>query len=236
MSTEWFLKHAQFLKQHYQVVSLSDAIAMLKAGRVSRPTVVLTFDDGYADNFVNLRAITERLRLPAVLFVSTEHVATGRELDHDVSRNQRNFKPLTWEQVRFLSRCGFEIGSHTRTHFDCGSNDHQKLTGEIVGSKEDLEAQLGGPVKYFSFPWGHKSNMSPSAIRIASATYPHIFSAYGGLNFPERGGTFRHLLRPSHPNDLWELEMALQSILDLQFNDSEDFVSEAIREPAVAKA
>ena len=212
--TEEFWKHARFLRRHYDVVSLTEAIEMLRSGRVSRPTIVLTFDDGYRDNFVNLRAITERLQLPAVLFISTEHISNGKEFEHDVKRNQRGFLPLSWEQVIYLSKYGYEFGSHTRTHFDCGSTDLERLKYEISGSKQDLEARLGFEPQFFSFPWGRPENMSADAVKLAEATFTHYFSAHDGANFPARSGEFRHLLRPAHGNDLWELELTLQSILD----------------------
>src|SRR5262249_4454967 len=46
--TEDFWRQVRFLQRHYRIVSLSEADRMLRSGRVSAPTVVLTFDDGYA--------------------------------------------------------------------------------------------------------------------------------------------------------------------------------------------
>lgn len=212
--TDLFLRQARFLKEHYRVASLGEAIAMLKAGRVEAPTVVLTLDDGYRDNFINLRAVTESIGIPATLFVCTGNVSLQKEFNHDLERGVRGFWPLTWEQIEDLSHSGFEIGSHTRSHFDCGSRDIQALRTEIVDSKTDLERRLGSSVRFFAFPWGQPANMSKEAIQLAKQTYPHYCSAFGGVNFPSRDGQFRHIRRISHPNDIWELELALQSILD----------------------
>jgi peptidoglycan/xylan/chitin deacetylase (PgdA/CDA1 family) len=214
MSTEWFLKHANFLKRHYRIVSLSESLRLLRSGKVTAPTAVLTFDDGYRDNFINLRAVTERLDLPAMLFVSTEHISTGRLFQHDVIRNQLDFLPLTWDQIRFLHKSGFEIGGHTRIHFDCGSTDAKALEHEIVGCKTDLEMELKEPARFFSFPWGNRKNMSEVAVQIATGAFEHVFSAYGGANFPHAGKDFGEILRPAHANSLWELELTMQSILE----------------------
>lgn len=214
MSTDNFVKHVRFLQRHYNVVSLSDAIAMLEANRVTAPTVVVTFDDGYQENFLTLRAVRERVDVPITLFVSTEHVAKGTPFGHDVANGYEGFTPLTWAQLAQLRREGFEIGSHTRTHFDCGSTDPVALRGEIVGSKEDLEAELGGPVTLFAFPFGQPENISPEAMRLAMDTYPHVLSAYGGSNFATARA--RHLRRWPYRNDLWEMELLLQSLLELE--------------------
>jgi peptidoglycan/xylan/chitin deacetylase (PgdA/CDA1 family) len=213
--SELFLRQVEFLRKHYRIVSLSEAIEMLKAGKVEAPSVVLTFDDGYRENFVNLRAITDRFGVPATLFVCTNHLTKGTEFQHDLKKGQRGFWPFTWRQVEYLSRNGFAIGSHTRTHLDCGSQDLEALENEIVGSKVDLEQHLPGRVEFFSFPWGHPVNMSPPAVALAKITYAHSVSGFGGANFPSSGTDFSLLRRVSHPNDLWELELALQSVLDL---------------------
>jgi peptidoglycan/xylan/chitin deacetylase (PgdA/CDA1 family) len=213
ISTEHFLKHVRFLRRHYDVVSLAEAIDRLRTNRVTAPTVVLTVDDGYADNFLTLRAIREHVDVPITLFVSTEHVSKGSEFAHDVGSGCHGFAPLTWAQVAQLHREGFEIGSHTRSHFDCGSTDPVALHDEIVGSKHDLETELGERPTLFAFPFGFPENISRDAMRLAAETYECVLSAYGGANVPSRG--VRHLRRWPHRNDLWETELQLQSLLEL---------------------
>ena len=212
--TEAFLKQVEFLRKYYKIVSLSEAIEMLTNNNVKTPTVVLTFDDGYKDNFINLRAVTEQTGIRPTLFICNENVTAQQEFQHDLERGRRGFLPLTWDQIASLSQHGFEIGSHTRSHFDCGSTDPAALQAEIVGSKADLERRLGLAVRFFSFPWGHPQNMSPRAVELAKATYPYVFSAYGGTNFPSPKEKLWHLKRCSQPKNLWELALALQSLLD----------------------
>ena len=204
----------EFLRNYYQIVSLSEAIEMLRTNSVRRPTVVLTVDDGYGENFLTLRAIRERLSVPMTLFVSTEILNRQGQFPHDVRHGNEGWQPLSWDQLRQLQREGFEIGSHTRTHFDCGSTDVNVLYDEIAGSKYDLQRQLGIPIELFSFPFGLPANISAEAMKIALETYPYVFSAYGGSNFASMDGEVRHFKRWAHPNDIWELELALQGILE----------------------
>ena len=216
ISTDALLRQVEFLRRHYKITSLREAMEMLKSGRVNAPTVVLTFDDGYDENFVNLRSITEKTGIPVTLFVCSGHIATGTESEHDVKQNLRGYPPLSLEHLVSLSCNGFEFGGHTRFHFDCGSSDRKKLIAEIVGCQSDLEKYLGRPVNVFSFPWGLPKNMSAEAVDLARATYRHIFSAYGGVNFPSDTNTFWHLQRCPHSSDSFELELQIQSILNLK--------------------
>jgi peptidoglycan/xylan/chitin deacetylase (PgdA/CDA1 family) len=210
VSTAYFLRQVNYLLRHYRVLSLSEAVELVRKGGVKVPTVAITFDDGYADNFVNLRAITEETGLPIGYFISTEHISSGREFAHDQLFNEHGFPPNTWEQVEFLQRCGYEIGSHTRNHADCGSTDEEFLRHEIVGSGEDLQQKLG-PIAHFSFPFGLPQNISAPAAAIACASYRNVFSAYRGGNF--HAEVRRILKRGNFPPTRWELELQLQSVL-----------------------
>lgn len=213
LPTDHFLRHVQYLRRHYRLASLPDALAMLESGSVEEPTVVLTFDDGYADNFLALRSVVEVEQVPVTLFISTEHISTGRPFQHDVDRKEMDFPPLDWDQVRYLDRHGVTIGSHTRTHFDCGATDAERLHHEIVGALEDLRRELGHDIPYFSFPKGFPKNMSEPAVCLAMETYPYVFSAHGGANVPAMKPQ-SVIRRSSHPDSLLELELTCQGLLD----------------------
>ncbi len=210
VSTAYFLRQVNYLMRHYRVVSLSEAVELVRKGGVKVPTVAITFDDGYADNFVNLRAVSEETGLPVGYFISTEHISSGREFAHDELASDRGFPPNTWEQIEFLKHSGYEIGSHTRTHADCGSTDEEFLRQEIIGSDEDIQQKIGGTV-HFSFPFGLPQNISAPAARIACTTYQNVFSAYRGGNFHTE--TRQILKRGNFPHTVWELELQMQSVL-----------------------
>jgi peptidoglycan/xylan/chitin deacetylase (PgdA/CDA1 family) len=229
-STTTFWHSICFLKKHYHIVSLSEASQLLRSGNVTRPTVVITFDDGYGENFINMRAVAEEAGIPVVLFVSTEPVDDHREFHHDVVQGAVGALPLTWDQIRYWSMRGAEFGSHTRTHFDCGSNDRARLKSEIMGSKSDLEAQLGKPVRFFAFPFGKQDNMSCEAMELATTTYSYFASCFGGNNMPDEASNQQHLLRKNFYSDLWELELELQSVFDLTDRIRRQFIRKPAKE------
>jgi hypothetical protein len=214
MSTEYFLRHVRFLQKYYDLVSLEHAIEMLRSNSVKRPTVVLTFDDGYQDNFINLRAVVEETGVPITMFISSDYITRRSEFRHDLEFGLQGFLPLTWAELKQMQKDGFEIGSHTRTHFDCGSRNLTELEGEIAGSKADLQDHLGQDIQFFSFPFGLPENISVQAAEIASRTYPYILSAFGGENHVPPDGVVRHLRRWPHPRRLWDLELQIQGALE----------------------
>ncbi len=216
ISTDYFFRHVEFLRKHYQIVSLGQAIEMLSSNDVKRPTLVLTFDDGYRDNFVTLRAIVEQTDVPVTLFISSGQVTQEAEFAHDIANGCRGFLPLTWAQLRQLYASGFEIGSHTRTHFDCGSHDIAQLEDEIAGSRAELEKHLGGKIEFFSFPFGLPQNISPEATAIAARTYSFILSAFGGENLAAADHKMCHLKRWFHANHFWDLELQIQGALETE--------------------
>ena len=215
VSTETFWRQVRFLQRHYRIVSLSESIELLHSGAAEMPCVALTFDDGYGDNFVSLRAVAEETGIPVALFVPTQPVEKHQEFQHDLVKGTRRFFPLTWDQIRYWSRSGGEFGSHTQTHFDCGSTDRKKLEEEIVGSKNLMEHRLEQPVRFFAFPFGDRCNVSSEAMQLAASSYPHVLTDFGGENLPDRGVKIRHLLRKNAYLDLWELVLELQSVFDL---------------------
>ena len=216
MPTELFLRQVEYLRRHYRVITLHEAVRQLRGNCVPAPTVVLTFDDGYADNYLTLRAVATRTQLPMTLFVSTDYLGTDRDFEHDKAFDCHGFRPLTWDELAQMEAEGFEIGSHTKTHFDCGSEAKELLEDEIVGSAADLQERLGRAVRIFSFPFGHPSNMSSAAVAIADDTYDIVCSACEGTNPPRRDGMNRHICRSSQPADLWELELTLQQVLEMR--------------------
>jgi peptidoglycan/xylan/chitin deacetylase (PgdA/CDA1 family) len=182
---------------------------------VKVPALVLTFDDGYCDNYITLRAVAEETRTKIALFLATQQVELHREFTHDLAAGTKDFFPLTWDQVKDWSRRDIEFGSHTRTHFDCGSSDRLRLETEIIGSRQDLEMRLGHPCSFFAFPFGKPANISPEAMQIAASTYPIVLSSYGGENLPREGLRPQHLRRKGFYSDPWELELELQCVFDL---------------------
>ena len=187
---EVFRDELAYLKKNYECIGLAELCARLRAGApFRRRAAVITFDDGYRDNFTTALPCLKEAGVTATFFVATAFIGTAREFPHD-SRDDSaapgastRFPKLTWDDLRAMQDGGFEIGSHTRNHANLGRADDDTLTTELLGSRDELNATLGKRPRPFSFPWGKPADISPRAIdEVKRAGYYSAVSAYGGVN------------------------------------------------------
>lgn len=182
VSTAAFRQQMQYLKDHYQVVPLSEAAARLRTAGKSERLVSITFDDGYADNARIAAPILRSLGLPACFFVSTDMIGSTTPFPHDVVQGRRPQEHMTWDELRELVAQGFEIGSHSCSHADLGQISLAEAEHELLHSRQRLEEELGIPIRQFAFPYGHRHNMRPDTLAAAQRIYDLCCSAYGGHN------------------------------------------------------
>jgi peptidoglycan/xylan/chitin deacetylase (PgdA/CDA1 family) len=71
VSPRHFAEQLKILKQNYPILSLHDLLISLKNARLPKRGVVLTFDDGYADNLWNAKPLLEKYEVPGTVFVAS---------------------------------------------------------------------------------------------------------------------------------------------------------------------
>jgi peptidoglycan/xylan/chitin deacetylase (PgdA/CDA1 family) len=83
-SADRFREQMLLLKKRFHPMLLGQALAAADAGEsVPANTVVVTFDDGYDDNYRIAYPILRELGVPATFFVSTGHIDSGRPFAYD---------------------------------------------------------------------------------------------------------------------------------------------------------
>lgn len=103
-------------------------------------TVVVTFDDGCAGNFIYAFPVLKRFNLIATFFVIVGRVGSSHMLD--------------WEQLVEMSQSGMSIQSHGMTHTPLASLSKGEIRYELLKSKEIIEDKIGQEVKFLSVPHG----------------------------------------------------------------------------------
>jgi peptidoglycan/xylan/chitin deacetylase (PgdA/CDA1 family) len=111
MVNEWccvgehsFRLQMEYLKKHFEIISLSEAVERIRSGAIKRPTAVITLDDGYQNNFDVAFPILLRERIPATIFLTTGLINTkdtvwyGR-IHLALSKTQRT--QIEWNGLRF---------------------------------------------------------------------------------------------------------------------------------------
>ena len=127
--------------------------------------VILTFDDGYDDNYTELFPLLEKYGAKATIFVIPKAVGTAHK--------------MTTEQIYELAQSGLvSIQSHTYSHGNLSTMDEQTLIFEMEASKNYLAA-LTGQVPYaVCYPEGTRSELS---IEVAGRYYDYGLLMNGQL-------------------------------------------------------
>jgi peptidoglycan/xylan/chitin deacetylase (PgdA/CDA1 family) len=112
-----------FLKRHCRLASLDEAIEMAEAGGKSKGTaVLLTFDDGYLDNFESAFPILASHGVPAVFFLPTSYIGT-------------NYIPW-WDTIAFIIKTGrrkeFALAPPWSRRFDAGRQGERTVIRAVL--------------------------------------------------------------------------------------------------------
>jgi len=240
-----FDRQIAYLKKNFDVVSLADLPEILarKRGRF----VLLTFDDGYRDNYTAAFPILRHHGVSAAFFVSTvfldrpwllwwdeiawmvrksprESVDLRPWLPHSLYFDDPSREPairklltafkrlppghtdeflgnlgratqtgrfdtagvqqlaLTWDMVREMRDAGMSIGGHTVTHRVLGKMTTAQQWEEISTCGQRLAAELGEPMRTFSYPIGQLDTFNDDTRTcLKRAGVQFAFSYYGGF-------------------------------------------------------
>ncbi len=71
VTPERFTEHLQIIRQRKKATRLTDLARQVEQGRVTPGGIVVTFDDGYADNVHTAKPLLERFDTPATVFVTS---------------------------------------------------------------------------------------------------------------------------------------------------------------------
>ncbi len=196
-----FESHLGWIAEHCDVVSFDDLVAPTRNGDGVRPTVAITFDDGYEDNHREALPLLARYGFPATFFIATGLVDREEEalarLRREWGQNGRALRPLSLGQLREMQAAGMRFGAHTRTHPNLRRLDENGLRAEIAGSRDRLEQLLQREVRTFAYPFGDaRFHISATAVAVVASCG---FSAAGTVEYRGVTADTDPLLVPRFP-------------------------------------
>lgn len=209
-----FQEQMSFLADNgYHVEEATEVVKRLSAGELLAPkTVILTFDDGFANNYHLAFPILVKHRFPATVFILT--AALDRE-------PERLYNPwveeyLIWEQVHAMQESGLiHFGCHSATHRNLRGLPEDELCKETDGAKRRLEDGLGRPVELFAYPFGSYGSWD-EVVRgaVERVGFLGAFTTIFGFNTPSSDRFLLKRSRISWCDEIPEFERILQGSYD----------------------
>jgi peptidoglycan/xylan/chitin deacetylase (PgdA/CDA1 family)/glycosyltransferase involved in cell wall biosynthesis len=161
---------ASLARRGFTTITFSQYAACLAGARAlpARP-ILLTFDDGYEDNYGNAFPLLKRFGMTATIFLIGNPAVTTNAWD--AADGEPELPLLRPAQVREMAGCGIEFGSHTATHARLTDLPAGRLGAELADSRRVIEEWVGGPVLSLCYPYGAVNE----AVKEAAAEAGYLF-------------------------------------------------------------
>ena len=193
---EDFKAQLDYLKaEGYETITLQDYMRARKGTyTLPKKPIVLTFDDGYDDNYTNLLPLLEERGMKGTVYMVT----------NDIGRPGY----LTWEQLRDMQNRGIELGSHTANHQPLTELSGQMRQDELKLSKLLMEWNGLKTIYAFSYPNGAYDDELPKLLK--ENEYLTAVTGEAGLNDLKTNPYLLHRINIPHPHlGLWEFKARL---------------------------
>ncbi len=156
----------RFLHQRgYKSMTLEELGRIVATGGWPRGRhVVITFDDGYRDVYVNALPVLERYGFTANVMLVSGQIG-GRNVWESAQVDK--VRLLGPDDLEAMMGHGVAFGSHGVTHKPLTFLSADEARREVEGSREALERLLGLEVRSFSFPHGRSSPAIRDMVRQA---------------------------------------------------------------------
>lgn len=196
LSPEKFEEQMTYLfKEGYTTLRIQDFSDIFQ-GKKKAPSkaVLLTFDDGYTDNYDIAMPILKQFGFHATLFMTPGWVGKAGYLN--------------WEQVKEMQLAGWDIQPHGMSHPRLPTLSKEKQIMEIEESRKWIEQELGGTADVFAYPYGEYNNHTLTILK--ENKFRYAFTIQQGRAAPSQNPL---LLKRLFVNGEEELKMFIQKLV-----------------------
>ena len=161
----------------YETINPKEILSFIKGHKLSvKKPILITFDDGYENNYLNAYPILKSAGFTSMIFVSSGFIGKKNAISDERERVKENF--LNKTEIKEMFNNGFFIGSHGINHYYLDRLEEGLMIGELIASKAYLENITGSAVDFFSYPFGVYSANVMRAVK--NAGYAAAFTTVNG--------------------------------------------------------
>ncbi|MEZ4732071.1 MAG: polysaccharide deacetylase family protein [Caldilineaceae bacterium] len=141
----------------YSTISLYALVAHIQQGApLPEKPVVITFDDGYRDNYENAFPLLHERQMTATFFIVTDFIDRERP------------EYLTWDMVREMYAGGMSIEAHGVDHTTLRGRSQADLEFQALRSYETIQDRIGVRPRFLSYPAGEYDDATIAIFRSAN--------------------------------------------------------------------
>ncbi len=191
----------------WKTLSGEEFLSCMQAKSLPRKYLLLTFDDGFADNYVYAYPLLKKYGMRAMLFVTTSLIR-----DSIVSRENFMPKPhreawqlaateqgtevmCTWAELKEMEESGvFEMQAHGLTHETpemIKGKRFEELEKDLSAGKQEMELRLSKEVTHFAWPKGMYDDRALDIARRIG--FRAVYTTVRGINRPQALSEIRRI-------------------------------------------
>ncbi|MBN1233445.1 MAG: polysaccharide deacetylase family protein [Candidatus Coatesbacteria bacterium] len=159
----------------FESISCSDYL-LYRNGRktIPRKSVIISFDDGYANVVDNGMPVLRKYGYKACFFIVAGWVSSSRKKGI-----------VSWKDLNNILKEGHDIQCHTWSHPNLKTlaDDQKKWDLEIGYSKEILERETGKAIRFFAYPYGSHNDFIID--KVEQYSFEAAFTTKPGLSYSD---------------------------------------------------
>ncbi|WP_277182845.1 polysaccharide deacetylase family protein [Caballeronia sp. BR00000012568055] len=191
----------------YKTVGAAELAAFLHGEDLPAKSLVITFDDGYLDNWVHAHPVLLKHGLKALCFLVSSWPGLGEVRDNTSSAAKEALPPLLnhhdgdlaiqaghiddvilrWSEIDAMRQAGtFEFHSHTHSHVrwdqvtQSGIEKRERLQQDLHDARATLATRLGSVSDHLCWPQGYYDDDYREVAR--EAGFSHFYTCHVGTN------------------------------------------------------
>jgi len=166
-----FREHMKYLKENnFSVITFEDLnnIGWRNRFDKNKKYIIITFDDGYVDNYELAFPILKEFNFKATIFLMGESTYNEWDVKAD---GEKSFPLMSVEMIKEMQDYGIEFGAHTFNHPKLNKLSNDEIKHQIVDVKKPLEEKIGREIITFAYPYGILNDYAKKMVEEAGYTF-----------------------------------------------------------------